>query len=214
MTDKEREYNKLVANNFKRIAYEHDKTQKQISDDLKIHKATISAWMNGTRGLKMSNIDTLCSYFGVSRNDFMEPYTGEKKRTESGSIRIPVLGNVAAGIPIEAITDIIDWEEISADMGRTGQFFGLKVKGDSMQPRIAEGDVLIVRCQPDAENGDIVVVQVNGNMATCKKLHKHSGGVTLVSLNPIYEPMSFTNEEIESMPVVVIGKVVENRAKF
>ena len=75
------------------------------------------------------------------------------KLESKSSVRIPVLGRVAAGVPIDAIEDVLDWEEIPEAMAATGEFFGLKIKGDSMQPRIAEGDVVIVRSQPDAESG-------------------------------------------------------------
>ena len=128
---------------------------------------------------------------------------------------INVLGRVAAGIPIEAITDIIDTEEISQELARTGDFFGLQIHGDSMEPRMYDGDVVIVRQQDDAESGDIVIALVNGNDATCKRLTKYAGGISLVSLNSAkYEPMVFSNQEIEEKPVRIIGKVVELRGKF
>lgn len=131
------------------------------------------------------------------------------------SITINVLGRVAAGLPIEAVENIIDTEEISAEMAKTGEFFGLQIKGDSMEPRIYEGDTVIVRKQEDAESGDIVIALVNGNDATCKRLIKYTGGISLVSLNSAkYEPMMFSNEEIDTKPVRIIGKVVELRGKF
>ena len=83
-----------------------------------------------------------------------------------------------------------------------------------MQPRIVEGDVVIVRSQNDAESGDVVIVQVNGDKATCKRLAKYASGISLISFNPAYEPMNFTNAEIEQLPVTIIGKVVENRQKY
>lgn len=137
----------------------------------------------------------------------------ESRRYEKGYM-IPVVGNVVAGIPIEAIEDILDWEEISVKLARTGTFFGLKIKGDSMSPRIQEGDVVIVRSQPDADSGQIVIAKVNGDDACCKKLMKTESGITLLSLNPAYDPMYFTNDEIQSRPVTIVGVVVENRAKF
>lgn len=127
---------------------------------------------------------------------------------------INVLGRVAAGIPIEAITNIIDTEEISQELAKTGEFFGLQIHGDSMEPRIYEGDVVIIRQQDDAESGDIVIAMVNGNDATCKRLMKYTGGISLISLNSKYDPMMFTNQEIEEKPVRIIGKVVELRGKF
>lgn len=209
MTDKE--YSQIVAQNLRRIAYEANKSQTDIAKDLKLSKGTISAWMNGTRTPKMPKIDMLCSYFGVKRSDIMEPNGAPLKRPAT---RIPVLGRVAAGIPIDAIEDVLDWEEITPSMAMSGSFFGLRIKGDSMQPRIVEGDVVIVRSQNDAESGDVVIVQVNGDKATCKRLAKYASGISLISFNPAYEPMNFTNAEIEQLPVTIIGKVVENRQKY
>lgn len=126
--------------------------------------------------------------------------------------KIPVFGKVAAGIPLEEIVDIRDWEEI--EYKGDDVLYGLQVKGDSMSPRIMEGDVLIVKQQPDAESGDLVIAQVNGNASTCKRLVKHSDGISLVSFNPSYAPMTFTNEEIENLPVRILGIVIENRQKL
>ena len=95
----------------------------------------------------------------------------------SKGIKIPVLGRVPAGVPIEAVEDIIDYEEIPVEMAKDGEFFGLQIKGDSMEPRICEGDVVIVRKQDDAESGDLVIAMINGDEATCKRLMKYSDGI-------------------------------------
>lgn len=137
----------------------------------------------------------------------------EVRRIEAG-IRIPVLGSVPCGIPLEAIEEECDWEEISELMSRQGTFFGLKVKGDSMCPRICEGDVLIVKQTPEAESGDIVVAKVNGEDACCKRYIRHTDGIVLQSFNPLYDPMYFSAAEIEQKPVKIIGVVVEVRAKL
>ncbi len=129
------------------------------------------------------------------------------------AVRIPVLGKVAAGIPISAVEDVLDYEDISDDMARTGSFFALKIKGDSMSPKIENGSIVIVRQQDDAESGDIVVALVNGDDAVCKKLVKTKGGISLVSINPSYDPMFFSAVEVEEIPVRIIGKVVEFRTK-
>lgn len=129
------------------------------------------------------------------------------------AVRVPVLGRVAAGIPISAIEDIIDYEEISEKMAHTGTFFALKIKGNSMEPKIENGSIVIVRQQEDAESGSIVIALVNGDDAVCKKLIKSKNGLSLVSLNPAYDPMIFTNSEVDSLPVKIIGKVVEIRTK-
>ena len=99
-------------------------------------------------------------------------------------------------------------------MAKTGEFFGLQIDGDSMEPKFSKGDVVIVRKQNDAESGDIVIAMVNGDDATCKRLKKYQDGIALISTNPTYDPMYFSNKEIEEKPVRIIGKVVELRAKF
>ena len=129
-------------------------------------------------------------------------------------VSINVLGRVAAGIPINAVEEIIDTEEISKELAKTGTFFGLQIRGDSMEPRIYNGDVVIVRQQEDAENGDIVIATINGDDATCKRLRKYRDGIELISNNPSYSPMFFANEDIISKPVRILGKVVELRGKF
>ena len=129
-------------------------------------------------------------------------------------LRIPVYGSVAAGIPIEAITDIEDYEEITPELARTGEFAALKIKGDSMEPKFSAGDVVIVRLQETVNNGDIAIVLVNGDEATCKKIKKTPEGIMLISTNTAYEPMFYSNRDIETRPVRIWGKVVELRAKF
>ena len=132
----------------------------------------------------------------------------------SRGVKIPVLGRVAAGIPIEAIENIIDTEEITAEMARRGEYFGLKVKGTSMQPVICDGDIVIVRKQEDADSDEIVIATVNGDDATCKRLMKYDGGLSLISYNPEFAPMTFTDKQLEEIPVRIIGRVVEERRKF
>lgn len=148
--------------------------------------------------------------------DSTEPVDVSKIETvqiESGYI-IPVLGRVAAGIPMTAAEYIIDTEEISKAMANDGEYFGLQVKGDSMEPKISNGDVVIVRKQSDADDGDLVIALVNGDDAVVKRLKKYKDGIALISTNPAYEPMYYSNDEIESKPVEIIGKVKELRAKF
>ncbi|MBR1815848.1 MAG: helix-turn-helix domain-containing protein [Lachnospiraceae bacterium] len=132
----------------------------------------------------------------------------------NGSKVVNVLGRVSAGTPLDAIEYVIDTEEITEELASTGSFFGLQIKGDSMEPRICDGDVVIVRQQSDAESGDIVIAMVNGDDAVCKRLKKYAGGIALISLNTKYEPMMFSEAEIESKPVKILGKVVELRGKF
>lgn len=129
------------------------------------------------------------------------------------AIRIPVLGSVPAGVPIEAIEDIIDWEDLSPDQFDTDcRYFGLRIKGDSMYPKYLEADTVIVRIQSDCESGQDAVVYVNGYEATLKKVVKQEHGVLLQPLNPEYDPMFYSYDDVQH-PVVVAGVVVEIRRK-
>lgn len=130
-------------------------------------------------------------------------------------IRIPVLGRVIAGIPIAAITDVLDYEEITPELARSGDFFALQVKGKSMEPKLYENDVVIVKQQPDVESGETAIVLVNGNDATIKQIQKSESGITLIGYNvAIYKPKFYSNKEIENLPVQILGKVIELRRKF
>ncbi len=135
-------------------------------------------------------------------------------RPRKNVLRVPVYGQVAAGVPIEAIEDIEDYEELDADQYPSGEYIALRIHGHSMEPRMMEGDVVIVRLQDDVDTGDTAIIMVNGGEATCKKIKKTLEGVTLISTNPVYEPMFYSNQEIWELPVRVLGKVVELRAKY
>lgn len=130
-------------------------------------------------------------------------------------VRIPVLGRVAAGIPIEAVEEILDYEEITPELAATGEFFALKIRGHSMEPRMMEGDVVIVRRQDDVDSGDVAIVLVNGDEATVKRVKKQEEGITLIATNTsVYEPHFYSNKEIEELPVRILGRVVELRGKL
>ena len=130
-------------------------------------------------------------------------------------VRSPVLGRVVAGIPIEAVEEILDYEEITPELAATGEFFALKIRGHSMEPRMMEGDVVIVRKQEDVESGDVAIVLVNGNEATVKRVKKQEEGITLIATNTsVYEPHFYSNKEIKNLSVQILGKVVELRGKF
>lgn len=195
-------------------------TQNELATHLKISRSTIGMYESGSREPDFETLELIADYFNVdidyllgrtSKTTYIPPPLLSSKRK---GVVINVLGRVAAGIPIDAVEDIIDTEEISEEIAKTGEFFGLQINGDSMEPKFSKGDIVIVRKQDDADSGDIVIAMVNGNDATCKRLRKYRDGIELISNNPSYEPMFFSNEDIISKPVKIIGKVVELRAKF
>lgn len=203
---------------FKNLRQTNGYSQVEISRKLNISRSLVSMYESGERAPTIEGLETIADFFNVD----IDYLTGRSKYStriinmdnEKVSATIPVLGKVAAGIPINAIQEIIDTEEIPAKLASTGQFFGLQIRGNSMEPRICNGDVVIVRQQPDAESGDIVIATINGDEATCKRLRKYKDGIELIPNNPTYEPMYFSKEDIQQKPVRILGKVIELRGKF
>lgn len=202
----------IMAKNIRFYMDKYQKTRNDMCEALGVKYTTFTDWVKANSYPRIDKIELMANYFGVSKADLVEDHSLTLSATKGTSINI--YGRVAAGIPLEMIEDIIDTEEIPEDLAKTGEFFGLLIKGDSMLPTICDGDVVIIRCQDDAENGDTVIATVNGNDATCKRLRKYKEGIELIANNPSYEPMYFSNSEINEKPVKIIGKVVELRRKF
>lgn len=207
------ELGRTIAKNLKRILYERRISPADLTRDLGIKQTTVSGWMNEYKVPRADAMDKLCSYLRVTRSELVSDSIQEGTPTKGVKIRI--YGRVAAGVPLEMIDDIYDEEEIHPDMLKGGQeYFGLVIHGDSMEPRMKEGDIVIVRKQEDAETGDTVIVTVNGDDATCKKLKKYRDGIELIGTNPSFNPIFYSDAEIRQKPIKILGKVVELRAKF
>lgn len=194
--------------------------QVDFAKEMGILQSSLSSWENGRYEPDNEMLLKIANYFGVSIEYLLGQSNDVHKMEKSLSkhdngVLIPVLGDVAAGIPIEAIENIVDYEEIDAALAATGEFFALRIKGSSMEPRIREGDVVIVRKQSDANTGDTSVVLVNGDSATVKRIKKDPDGTLwLIPNNPAYDTKHFSPDEIRDKPVTIIGKVVELRGKF
>ena len=202
---------------LKQLRTEKRINQRELAKFLKVAPSTISMYESGHREPNFEILEILADFFNIDMNYLLGKTDKTTKliiENESNGFKIPVLGNVAAGIPISAVEDILDYEEVPISWQSQGEFFALRIKGDSMQPRMESGDVVIVKQQSDANSGDTVIALVNGDDATCKRLEKTDNGIMLVSTNPKYPPMFFSKEDIVNKPVVILGKVVEFRGKF
>lgn len=193
---------------------ETDETTYSLSDKLGMTAATISRYTNGKMLPKLPTVYSIANIFHVNPLWLMGYDCGREKTQNTKSVKIPVLGAVRAGLPMEAVENILDYEEIGEEVARQGDFFALQIKGDSMEPKISDGDVVIVRKQPTVENGEIAIVLVNGDDATIKKVQKFDGGINLIPSNSAYNVLTYSDAQIESLPVQILGKVVELRAKF
>lgn len=194
----------------------HGMLQDALADMFGVSLSVVQDWERGTSTPPENIIGELAKVFRVTEEELMHQNL-QRLDISSGKRRKPiitirVLGRVAAGIPIEAIEDVTGIEEITYT---DGEYFGLRVSGNSMEPRIKNGDTVIVRRQNDVDDGDVAIVCINGTDATCKQIKRlQDERISLVSFNPAYQPMIYTRQEMETLPVMILGKVVELRAKL
>lgn len=175
-------------------------------------RSTIAKIESGENDLTQKKVAAFAKALNVSIDFLMD---GNGNENNSQGVRIPVLGRIVAGIPLEAIEEIEDYEEIPRKMAARGEFFALRIKGRSMEPKLTEGDIVIVRKQEDVDSGDTAIVLVNGDEATVKQIKKTETGIMLIGFNvEVYQPHFYSNEQIEALPVRIIGKVVESRHKW
>lgn len=199
---------RIIGRNIRIYREKAGYSQKEFAKLLGVANSTLSAYETGERGISDDVKINIAQLLKVTPNILFGVQ-------DSKGVRIPVLGRVIAGVPIEAITEILDYEEIPETMAAQGEYFGLVAQGNSMSPTIVEGDVLIIRKQPFVENGKAAIVLVNGCEATVKRVHVTDSAVTLVADNPVaYPPHTYTKEEALCLPIKILGVVVEIRRKM
>lgn len=219
-----------LASNIRYLRRQQGWSQEYLAEQLGYKSyTTVQKWESGVSEPPLKKAHAIADLFRIDIDDLtkkdleasrelrhsfdsnLEPMPREARY----AIRIPVLGSVPAGTPIEAIEDIVDWEEIPGDAGSSGQeYFALQVSGDSMYPEYLTGDVVIVRRQSTCDTGDDCIVYVNGYDATLKTVKLNpDGGLTLQPINPQYPPRTFSAEEVLTLPVTIAGVVTEIRRK-
>lgn len=203
-------------NRLKELRQKNGVKQKDIASLLDVTAGAVSQWESGRVNIDWRYATILAEKFKVSPEYLLgETDLVNDSRSSQSAVRIPVLGTIRAGIPVAAIEDVEDWEEITAAQAKTGEFVALRVKGDSMLPDIKDGDIAIIRRQETIENGQIAAVIVNGDEATIKKVRLLPDGIMLIGLNTaVYEPHFYNREEIAELPVRIYGRLVEVRRKF
>lgn len=198
-------------NRIKMLRQANDMRQIELANMLGIAQNTLSNWETGRTFPDPDSLKEIAKVFNTTID-----YVLGGEPIVQGVIRIPVLGVVPAGIPLEAIQDIVDWEEIPQSMAAGGkEYFGLKVKGNSMYPDYLEGDTVIVRKTPTCNSGDVCIVYVNGYDATLKQVKLGAdGSLTTIPRNPEYAPHTYSPQEVRDLPVSIAGIVVELRRKI
>ncbi len=205
----------MRGDRLKEIRIKQGISQQKLADFLGVDRTTIGKYELKNVTPNTDVLKKMASFLNTTEIYLMGFEESSQKKSPIQGVKIPVLGRVVAGVPIEATTEILDYEEIHPDLAMTGEFFALQIKGDSMSPNLLEGDIVIVKRQNTVESGDIAIVLVNGAEATVKKVKIHENGIMLVAYNTeVYEPHAYTNDEIKELPVQILGKVIESRRKF
>lgn len=198
-------------NNLRAARKAANMTQAEVGKVVGVSPNGYSYWESGKVKIDHESLEKLAALFDVS----VDYLLGRTDIANEKPTRIPVLGTVPAGIPLEAIEDIIDWEEIPAAMCAGGkEYFALEVKGDSMWPDYLPGDVVIVRKTPHFNSGDICVVYINGYNATLKQVRQTEEGLAVIPKNQQYPPRTYSPDEVRTLPITIAGVVVELRRKI
>lgn len=200
----------IFAKNLNYYLTINKKTRAEACKDLEIPYSTFTDWCNANIYPRIDKIELLANYFDIKKSDLVE---NKEKTDKLGNpvVEIPILGTVKAGYDYLAQENWIGTIDIDKKLADGGEFFALKVKGDSMAPIFIEGDTVILKKQNDCENNQVAVVIINGDEGTLKKLKKTDDGIILQAYNPIYSPVFYTNKEIKEMPVVIAGVFQELR---
>ena len=196
---------KYAGTKIKYFREQRNWTQTDLAKQLGIGKSAIANYEAGTRQPKQDVLFSLSKVFHVSINEFF-PYPDNVKPITTGIRRIPVLGAIACGDPITADENIEEYRETVADMLPSGNLFYLKAKGESMAPTIPDGSYVLIREQPDVEDGEIAAVLVNGDTeATLKRVRRQHDVSMLLPDNSDFEPIVLS----EDYPGRIIGKAIK-----
>lgn len=188
-----------------------------------LDKTLINKYLAGIMKAKQDKLTILADALNVNEvwlmgyDVPMERDLNSYKVDELGNsvIPIPILGTVKAGYDYLAQENWIGTVDVETSLVGNGKdFFALKVHGNSMSPVLIEDDIVIIKKQNDFENGDIVVAIINGDEATIKKGKKSDSSILLQPLNPSYEPLIFTYDEMKTIPVTIIGIVKQLKREF
>lgn len=178
----------------------------KVAKDTKLNAQLFYDWKKGRSKPKIDKLQIIADYLGVSVAYLQGR---ENEQEESVIYKIPILGSVPCGIPLDAVEDVLGYIDVTPRLKK--DYFGLVAKGNSMHPYIEDGDLLIVHYTPSVESGKIAIIKINGNEATCKKILIGENGISVVPLNREYNPVFYTKEQVNELPVFIVGEVEEVR---
>lgn len=184
--------------------YKKGLNTSQLARELGVARSTVIKWESGDfKALNAESKKLLADYLEIDIDNYLD-YDLVK----------PILGTVKAGYDLMAEENIQDYIEVSPAEAKQGDYF-VEVKGDSMiGARIYEGDLLYVKSVNDVQSGEIAIILINGDEATVKKVIKKGNVLILEAANPDIENRYYTADEVEEIPIKIIGKVISNKISF
>lgn len=205
-----------MGERLKELRLQKGATQEEVGKVINVTKPTIMKYEKGlVENLKRSSIEKLAKYFNVTPSYLM--CIDDEKIDVLGNplVTIPLVGTVKAGYDYLAQENIVGTIDVEKSLVGNGEdYFALKVKGDSMAPVFLENDTVVIKKQNDCENNEFAVVIINGDEGTLKKVKKTDSGIILQPLNPAYGPVMYTYEEMQSIPVLIVGIVKQLKREF
>ena len=203
---------KAFAKNLRKYMELKGIDRYQLCEALGFKYSTVSEWLSANKYPRMDKIEQLAEYFGVKKSDLIEENaTPNAKILSAGEniYKIPVFSSVSAGFGAYACSDVIDYLHLYiANPADVPEMLCIKVTGDSMYPKIEDGDIIVVRKQDSVDSGSIAVVLVDGEEGFVKKVIYDNEVIELHSINPEYAPKIFKGAEVLRVRVVGIVKQV------
>lgn len=207
--DREAPLRKEIANNFRRLLKERNKTQVELSNATGIARSTLSDYARAATMMKIGNLEKIANFLEVDKSEIDPTFKSMKVVNFSNFVNIPIVGRVSAGVPIFADENITGYMPMLDSMvSRDKEYFILEVEGDSMDLEFGNGSLLLVEKTCEVENGQIGVIRINGEDATVKKISFNDNSITLIPMsnNPEHLPITYDEERHE---VAIVGRVIQ-----
>lgn len=199
----------IFSKNLQRLRRIKNISMTELAQAINVSQSTISDWENGKKMPRSGSIQKIADFFEVQKTELLmntfdtlpdNIYLADK------FVKIPILGTISCGEPILATENIDGYRKEIADGLPSGELFYLRTKGDSMVPTIPENSHVLIKRQPEVEDGEIAAVIVNGDdEATLKRVKHQNGMIMLLADNSKYAPIIITSDT----PARIIGKAVK-----
>lgn len=199
------------GNILKKLRQDNNMTQDELAKKIDTSRSNIANYENGKNMPSVDILEKLSKLFDCTTDYLLGK--SDNRNSDVPISKIPVLGTVKAGYDWLAEENIVDYITLKENIPNVSEYYALRITGDSMLPLLAEGDLVIVHDQDDVESGQTAVVLINGEEATVKKVVKTKDGIELHAMNPYYPVKKFTFEDMQKIPVKIIGRVREAKIK-